>query len=85
MRKILIAVCLAFCFSCTNEGGALKTLEDAGFTNVELTGYDWLTCGDSDETCTGFRALNPTGTRWVEGAVGCNLMGCGKGCTIRFN
>lgn len=70
--------------SCTNPDATRSTLEDMGFTNIEITGYDAFACSDSDGTCTGFTALNPQG-RPVKGAVGCSrVTSCGKGCTVRF-
>jgi hypothetical protein len=83
MKSALLALVLfSIAPSCTNESAARQTLEDAGFTNIELTGYSAFTCSKSDDTCTGFTAIGPTGHR-VKGAVGCGYA-C-KGCTIRFN
>lgn len=82
LKKSFLFVSLVVVLSCTNEEGAEATLVAAGYTQVELTGYEWRTCGE-DSTCTGFTALGPTG-RYVEGAVGCGYTGCSKGCTIRI-
>lgn len=83
MKKILVFMVLSVALSCTNEEGAKATLVAAGYTQIELTGHEWRTCGD-DTTCTGFNALGPTG-RYVEGAVGCGWSSCNKGCTIRIH
>lgn len=81
-----IAILALFLFglapSCTNDSAAKRTLENAGFYDIELTGYAAFTCSDSDGSCTGFRAKNPRG-QVVTGAVGCGHA-C-KGCTIRFD
>lgn len=61
-----------------------KVLLDQGFTDIEITGYAWSGCSDSDSTCTGFTATGPTG-RWVSGQVGCGYTACGKSCTVRFD
>lgn len=82
--KHLIALAVALVtVACTNESATRRTLEGAGFTDIEITGYRSWSCSKNDSTCTGFRAKGPNG-RVVEGAVGCG-MGCGKGCTIRFD
>jgi hypothetical protein len=67
--------------SCTNEDGATEALRSMGFTQIVLTGHEMWTCGQGDDTCTGFRAVNPAGQQ-VQGAVGCGYFG--KGCTVRF-
>ncbi len=83
--KLRLYNALAAAFSCTNERGATRALEGAGYTEIELTGHASFECGN-DNTCTGFRAVGPTGIN-VEGAVGCGYgsSGCTKGCTIRTN
>lgn len=83
MRRIVCFVAVSVALSCTSPDRARAALQAAGYTQVELTGHAWRTCG-SDDTCTGFTALGPT-RRYVEGAVGCGY-GCssGKGCTIRI-
>jgi hypothetical protein len=79
MNKI-ITVAIVALLACTNEDGARRALEGAGYTRVTITGYRYTGCGDSDSTCTGFDAVGPTG-RAVTGAVGCGRVF--KGCTIR--
>lgn len=83
MKKILSFVLIAGILSCTNEDDSRDTLEAQGYTNIELTGYAWNRCAESDSTCTGFVAVGPTGLT-VRGAVGCSRTGCGKGCTVRI-
>lgn len=77
-------VVLVLALSCTSPDRAASTLEAQGFTNVEITGFEMLSCSSGDGTCTGFDATAPGGHR-VHGAVGCGRMaGCGKGCTVRI-
>lgn len=82
MKKL--ALVLVVLFSCTNSERTESTLKKAGYTNIETTGWS-RGCGDSDDTCTGFRAIGPKGD-YVEGSVGCGYeTGCSKGCTIRID
>lgn len=83
MKKFLFVALMAAAFSCTNEEGSMEALEGMGFHHIELTGYAWNKCSDSDSTCTGFVATNPNGYT-VRGAVGCSRTGCGKACTVRI-
>jgi hypothetical protein len=69
--------------SCTDEGRSHATLTSAGYTNIEVGGYDMFKCGEDDAYATKFVATNPAGQQ-VSGTVCCGGMGCGKGCTIRF-
>lgn len=66
---------------CTNESATRRTLTKAGFTEVRITGWSWLSCGRDDFTCTEFSAKNASGMA-VTGAVGCGMIF--KNCTIRF-
>lgn len=79
-NALLTAFAAVSLAGCTNAPSATRTLEKAGYTDVETTGYKVFGCGDDDDFHTGFRATNPRGER-VEGVV------CGgflKGDTIRF-
>lgn len=62
--------------------GATRTLEGAGYSQIELTGYKWFACSENDFYSTGFTAVGPTG-KSVEGAV-CSGMFI-KNSTIRFD
>lgn len=57
-----------------------KLLEDHGYSEIQMTGYAPLACGEGDISSSGFRAKSPSGTS-VSGSVCC---GAFKGCTIRF-
>ena len=81
MYKILIFLTFLALSGCTSESHSRHTLESAGFTNIEFTGYKMFSCGEDDRLRTGFRATNPRGRR-VEGTVCCGLII--KDCTIRF-
>lgn len=65
---------------CTDEAGAERILKANGFTEIQFTGYSWLSCSD-DTFSTGFIAKGPTGLP-VKGAV-CSGMFF-KNSTIRF-
>lgn len=65
---------------CTDEAGAERILTANGFTEIQFTGYSWLSCSD-DTFSTGFIAKGPTGLP-VKGAV-CSGMFF-KNSTIRF-
>lgn len=83
MKLSLIAVTtLALTLvACTDEENTRRTLDSAGYTEIQTTGYSWLECGKDDTFHTGFRAKNPAG-KVVEGTVCCGMWS--KGCTIRF-
>ena len=69
MKKILtIVVVMVFLSGCTDKNTANKTLESAGFTDVKITGWNPLACGEDDTYATGFIAINPQG-KVVEGTV----------------
>jgi len=80
MNKLIILISI-FLLSCTNEDAARKALENQGFTNIQITGYEPFSCSDSDGTSTGFSATNPNGKN-VSGAVCCGRLF--KKCTIRW-
>jgi hypothetical protein len=84
---ILFMLCLFVAGSCTSPDSARKALEAQGFTDIDLRGWSPLSCSDSDDTSTGFRARNTNG-QIVEGVVCCtwagSACGLGKGCTIRW-
>jgi hypothetical protein len=77
-------VCLvafaSVCIGCTDDSSTRKTLQNAGYTDIQTTGYSMFSCSDSDTFSTGFTAKNPKGVR-VSGVVCCGLL---KSCTIRF-
>ena len=68
------------CVGCTDEKNSREALESMGFTDIELTGYEFWSCAKSDDFHTGFVAKNAQGRR-VTGVVCCGIM---KDCTVRF-
>ncbi|MGZ3681731.1 MAG: hypothetical protein ACXVDI_24485 [Ktedonobacterales bacterium] len=81
MKRLTILTVLAALAACSDNDGARKALEGAGYSDIQVTGYEFTGCGENDWTSTGFRAKGPTG-KPVEGVV------CGgwpKGSTIRTN
>lgn len=81
MKKTVAFVSIVVLAGCTDESHSRKTLRSSGYSDIEITGYNWLECGEGDAFHTGFRAKNPRGET-VEGTVCCGL--ATKGCTIRF-
>jgi hypothetical protein len=83
MKKLLLIILffLFICiYACTNESDTKRILQDEGYTNIELTGYDPWGCGEDDTYSTGFTATNKNGKK-VKGVV-CG--GITKGYTIRM-
>jgi len=70
-----------FTKGCTNEHAARKTLEQSGYSDIQVGGYDLFGCG-KENTCTKFRAKGPTG-KLAKGAVGCGWFA--KHCTVRID
>ena len=82
-RWLVLCAVLLGTNSCTNESAARKTLKASGYSQIEITGWSMFGCGKDDGTCTGFRAVGPTGVA-VEGVVGCGFWGWQKGGTLRI-
>jgi hypothetical protein len=81
MKKLFV---LCFCLlivSCTNSKNVSKFLDKEGYTEIEITGYQWFSCSKDDWFHTGFKATNMKGNV-VEGTVCEGLLFKGK--TIRF-
>lgn len=82
MKKTLLVLTLALGIAgCTNKKDANNALNSLGFTDVQVTGYNFLACSDNDFYHTGFRAKNPQGY-WVTGTVCSGLLF--KNSTVRF-
>lgn len=71
---------LLLLLACSSEADGKRAVESAGYSHVEMTGWQWSGCGEN-ETADGFRALNPAG-QYVKGTVCCGFFL--KGCTVRF-
>jgi len=82
MKKLVLLALTAFAFmSCTNVEEAQRVLEAQGFNNIEITGYNFLGCGQDDTFRTGFVAIGQNGQK-IEGTVCSGIFL--KGNTIRF-
>lgn len=76
----LVCTVVLWAFTRTNEDAAARALEQAGYTNVNWTGYTWFACSNGDWSQTGFLANGPAGTV-TSGTVCCGLVF--KYCTVR--
>ncbi len=81
MKKIIALLAFASLCACTDPEGATKALQDSGYKDIKITGYDIFSCSEDDFYCTGFTATGLNG-RPVTGAVGSGLVL--KGSTIRL-
>lgn len=77
-RLALVSLLLA---ACTSQSDAERALKGAGYTDVQMTGYQVFACSNDDSFHTGFVAKGPTGQR-VSGVV---CSGWFKGSTIRMD
>jgi hypothetical protein len=67
--------------SCSDPDTARRVLDENGYTDVEIGGYDAFGCAKDDDYTTTFAATSPGGRR-VHGVVCSSLWS--KGATIRF-
>lgn len=68
--------------ACTDKTGTTQILEDAGYTNIVIGGYEWFGgCAKDDTYKTTFEATSQAGHR-VKGVVCAGLFL--KGATIRI-
>jgi hypothetical protein len=81
-KNSIIAIVFAslIVFGCTDADRAYQTLLNAGFSDVEITGYSFFGCSEDDVFHTKFTARNAHGN-YVDGVV---CSGWFKGATIRF-
>lgn len=77
---IMVSLLSLFLFSCTDEAATLRTLDNAGYSDVQTKGYSLWGCSDRDTFQTKFIARNYLGKK-VSGVVCCGWF---KKCTIRF-
>lgn len=79
-RSITTAIALFASACVVDSDAARKTLDEAGYTDIQIDGYSPLSCGEEDYSATAFCARN------VNGKVACGVVCCGlvmKQCTIR--
>ncbi len=82
MKNVLIIAILAILFSgCTNKDDAKKALISSGFSDIQITGYNFFSCSRNDFYRTGFTAKNVNGLK-VNGTVCSGLLF--KNSTVRF-
>ena len=81
MKKIILFFILLLLVGCTTEDATIKTLKKAGYSNIEITSWKPLSCGEGDWYSTGFTAENVNGEK-IDGVVCCGLIF--KSCTIRY-
>lgn len=85
MRIVLAFAALlvaTFAMSCEpSRDHALRVLSGAGYEHVELRGYPFFSCGDSDRFNVAFSAVGANGLV-VTGAVCCGWF---KNCTVRLD
>lgn len=80
MKKSLFAIVLLIALvGCTDESTARRTLQDQGYSDIQLTGYRPFACGDDYTFHTGFSAKSIAG-RPVTGTVCSGLL---KGSSIK--
>lgn len=83
MKTVLMMFVVALAMSaCTKPESAARQLEAAGYTDIQLQGYDWFNCSKDDAFHDKFTAKGPTG-KPVSGVV-CNGL-LFKGGTIRLD
>lgn len=81
-RWILAALFACAAASCTDQKTARRVLEDQGYTDISVGGFDAFGCSDDDTYATKFTATSPNGKR-VSGVV-CSSQFF-KGSTVRFH
>lgn len=81
LAVIALVVAIAGCSAFTDPEDATRVLENAGYTQVKMTGYQFMACSKDDTYHTGFEATAPNGKR-VRGTVCAGFWF--KNSTIRF-
>ena len=81
MRWLMFLLIIGTLSGCTNSSDAHRALENSGYTDVQITGYDFFACSGDDFFHTGFTAKNLNGVE-VQGTVCSGLLF--KNATIRF-
>lgn len=81
MKKLILILALLATVGCTQPDSATRALEASGYTEIQITGYNFFGCDEKDTFHTGFTAKGSNG-KPIEGVV------CGgwfKGATIRVD
>jgi len=82
MKRLLFAAVIASLSACTQPDRAHAVLEGAGYTQIQMQGYDFFNCSEDDTYHDKFTAVGPSGKR-VSGVVCAGFMF--KGATIRLD
>ena len=82
MKNIILIIAIALIMTgCTNKDDAQRALKYEGFTNIQVTGFNFFGCSKDDFYHTGFIATNKNGVS-VEGTVCSGLLS--KNATVRW-
>ena len=87
-KRISLSIALAAglilsAIACGAGDEGKHAVESSGFTDVVMGDTAYWGCGKNDDANSHFTATNAQGRR-VSGVVCCNMVGCGKACTVRF-
>jgi hypothetical protein len=67
--KFLFSIFISLLFlGCTHPEKATMTLKQNGYTDIQMTGYNWWMCHKGEIWATGFKAKSISGYQ-VEGCV----------------
>jgi len=83
MRRLIFSgiAAIALLGGCSDAKNAEHVLYEAGYDDIEITGYSFFGCGEDDRFHTGFKAKSPRGHE-VTGAVCSGIL---KSGTIRVD
>ena len=86
MKKLLLALAavstLALAACRTDPVEQVAIVETYGFTEVQMTGYAWFGCPESDDVRAEFTATSPTGQR-VKGVFCSGFTEFDRGASVR--
>jgi hypothetical protein len=82
MRRYLIVLIVLFLLmGCTNNPDAIRILQENGYKEIQMTGYNFFSCSKDDFYHSGFMAKSPNGNS-IKGTVCSGILF--KNSTIRF-
>lgn len=83
MKKIIMLLSIGMLCSCgVNNQDAINTLTNAGYHDVQIGGYAWIGCSNSDYFASHFTAVSNSTDKPVSGVLCSGML---KGMTIRFD
>jgi hypothetical protein len=82
VTKIAAVCVVALTLSaCSDASGAHRVLVNAGYHDIQITGFKFIGCGKDDNFTTGFSAVHPNNPNVrIEGVVCSGIL---KGAVIR--